>query len=98
MVGKEGVVGMIREDRDLFREVVLLSTGLPDKPTYSISEVCRMFGISRITLEKYIKSEVINLPVYRFTSHMRIYRSDLERVFNSSSVYSWDSSDVTTSD
>lgn len=68
--------------RDVFREVILPSAGLPEKSSYTISEVAKMFGVTRQTLGSYIRKGMLDLPIYRFAKWPRIYLVDLLKIFN----------------
>lgn len=75
--------------RDVFRETILPSAGLPEKASYNLREVSRMFGVSQRTLTDYLKTGVLKLPVYKFAAGLRIYKTDLMQIFNETGVYEW---------
>lgn len=84
------------QKKDVFRETILPSTGLPEKGSYNLREVSQMFGISQRTLVEYLKQGVLKLPVYRFAAGLRIYKTDLIKIFNETGVYVWDESESDT--
>ncbi len=73
---------MTQKKRDnLFYSVILPSSGLPEKSSYTLREVAKMFGVTTRTLNNYINSNAIAVRVVRIAGSPRIFKADLEKVF-----------------
>lgn len=61
-----------------FQEIILPSVGLPYKPTYNLTETCKILDCHYSTLAEYVdRGEItIRLP------NKRVYAKDLERLFS----------------
>lgn len=59
-----------------FQDVVLPSVGLPYKPTYNLTEVCKILDCHYSTLASYVQKGLIKI-----TKTRRVYAAELERFF-----------------
>lgn len=59
-----------------FQEVILPSVGLPYKPTYNLTETCKIFDCHYSTLAEYVKKGWVKIR-----EHNRVYAKDLEKFF-----------------
>jgi hypothetical protein len=62
-----------------FQDIVLPSVNLPYKPTYNITEVCKILDCHYSTVASYVQKGSLKITLNR-----RIYAQELDRFFEQS--------------